>query len=175
MVVRQVGAHHDQGLRPAPAALEHRGHLVGGGVAHHQRHQGEVVEDGLEERKLDLEAVLEVVGDVVDRHVGGSRSTARALGVDADETERGREGIGAAHPEPAQRHPVAGPEQHDTPDRRAAGRDPQVRGGGDRPGVHVPGVGHDERLGDRRIDPAVRAAPAKDRAIAARSAPASAG
>ena len=104
---------------PPQQRIERHGHPVGGGVAHDQRHQGEVVEDGLEERKLDLEAVFEFVRGIVHGHLGGAQHPIAPLGIEGDETERGRPGVGAAHPDAPQRHPVTG-----APAARPAGSGP---------------------------------------------------
>ncbi len=151
VVVRQVGRHEHHGLRPAPQSLDHRRHLVGGGRTDHDRDQLEVVEQRLEERQLDLEAVLGTVGVVVGRHVVEVGECLGCAGVERHDAERGRPTLRAAEGQTPQPYPVRRAEQDDPPDRRVDGGESQVGRRRDRPRVDEPGMGDDECLRHGRV------------------------
>ena len=70
MVVTEIGTDHDQGFRPAPQHFKYFGDLVRRGIARHQRHQGKVVEDALQEGQVNLEAVFVGMGRLHHRDLG---------------------------------------------------------------------------------------------------------
>ena len=75
-----------------------------------------------------------------------SRSRCRLRIVDRHFAERRGEGIDRRHGEPAHRHAVARPEQHDVADRSAGVAQQPVGAAGDRPGVGLARVRDDQRL-----------------------------
>ena len=134
--VAQVGADDDERLGPAPVGVDHGGNLVGAGVADDDCQQRELAERSLEERDVDLEAVLEGVGGVVDGEVGP---------LEGDGAERRVEAVGVGNGDAPERHAVRRAQQDDARDLVPVAH-ARVGAGRHRPRVHVAGVGRDERL-----------------------------
>ena len=147
----QIGADHDQRLGSAPAHVEDRRDLVRRGVADGERQQREVVEHALEERELHLEAVFVGVSAIVDPHTGHLEGGVASVDIDRHDAERRLERIDAGDSEAAHVHAVTRPEEDNSPNRRSGRDEPSERACGDRARVHVSGVGHDERLRNRRV------------------------
>ena len=149
MIVRQVGAHDDERLRASPEEVDDFAHLVRRRVADGEGHDAEIVEDGLQERKLHFERVLVRVRRVARRDLRQRQRIGDGGTIDGDVAHRRRERLDRRQREPADRHAMRRAEQHDAPDRLAAGREARVRRGGDRPRIDEPGMRHDDRLGRR--------------------------
>ncbi len=79
------------------------------------------------------------------------RASIAPTGVDRHDAEGRPERVDAGDGEATYVHAVARPEEDDPADRRSCRDDPCVRARRDRTRVHVPGVGHDECLGDDGI------------------------
>ena len=150
LVVRQIGADHEQGLGPAPEALERSGHRRGRRVADQERHEGEVAEHGLEERQLDLERVLGLVRHVGRRDLRQVADRSDRIVVDRDVAKRRAEGLGDRQGEAAERHDVRRPDHDDAAQPGGARAERAEGAAGHRPGVDVAGMGRDQRLGRPR-------------------------
>ena len=130
LVVGQIGADHEQGLGPAPQALQHLRDLVGRRIADQQRHEREVAEHRLEERQLDLERMLRLMRRV--RHLvpaagrGSPRSppdrAARRRAASEKPRRSARRRRGTARSAPARSRPRGG-----SPMRRRRARRTHVR------------------------------------------------
>ncbi len=147
LVVRQIGADHEQGLGPAPEAVERSGHRRGRRVADQERHEGEVAEHGLEERQLDLERVLGLVRHVGRRDLRQVADRSDRIVVDRDVAKRRAEGLGDRQGEAAERHDVRRPDHDDAAQPGGARAERAEGAAGHRPGVDVAGMGRDQRLG----------------------------
>ena len=130
LVVRQIGADHEQRVRPAPQALQHLRDLAGRRLADQERHEREVAEHGLEKRQLDLERMLRLVRRVRQAHL---RQVADRLDRLADRAARRRAACerlrrsarrcrGTARSAPARPRPRGG-----SPKRRRRARRTPVR------------------------------------------------
>ena len=153
VVVAEVGADDHERLGAAPQPVEQRGDRLGRRPGRRRRGRATSRSPSATWRngQVHLEAVLLGVGAVVDDDVGQRRRcVGSAAASSGTEPERGGEGVDVGQGHRPQRHPVVGPEQHDPLDLVAPGQDPGVGAGGDRPRVHVAGVGHDQRVGGGR-------------------------
>ena len=147
LVVRQIGADHDQGLGPAPQALQHFCDLAGRRLADQERHEREVAEHGLEERQLDLERMLGLVRHVRELHLRQVAERVDRILVQRHLAERRAKSRGARHRNAADRHECAGPTTTARRIAEAPAPSDGERLSGDRPGVDVAGMRRDQRLG----------------------------
>ena len=147
LVVRQIGADHEQGVRPAPQPVQHLRDLAGCRLADQERHEREVAEHGLEERQLDLERVLRLVRRVRELHLRQVAERLDRSPVQRHLAERRAKGRGARHGDAAERHEVRRPDHDRAADRRCAVAERGERMPGHRPGVDVAGMRRDHRLG----------------------------
>ena len=145
--MRQIRAHDDHRLGPAPEGLEDAPDLLDARVADGERDDARVGQDALEKRELDLERVLARVGERVLRDPG------RVEGVDVHGhlAERGRHGRASGRSEPAHEDAVGRPDEHDAADPIGALLQGGIRRRGDQSREDVAGVRDDERLRDARV------------------------
>jgi hypothetical protein len=148
-VMGQVGAHHDQGFVAPPQGLQHLGHRAGAGAAHRQRDQPEFAQQGLQEGQLHLQGVFQGMGAVVDLDLRQAGHGGHGGLVQFDAAERGVEGGRVRQGQARQPHPVHRAEQHHPLDAAGEGGEQGVGAGGDRAGIDVAGMGHDDGLGRR--------------------------
>ena len=142
----ESGADNDQRLRPAPKRLEHFGNRFRRGISHHQRHQHEFIQQGLQKGQVHLEAVLERMRVVEDFDRGQVQTGNRFL-VQWHVTQRRSEHIGAAQSQSTDRHAMAGAQQDHPGDLVPVRPEPDVSRRGDRAGVDIAGVRHDQCFG----------------------------
>ena len=164
LVVREVARHDDQRLGAAPHRVEHRGDLPRrsrrrrraaaprtrrtcvGGTAGAPR--GCARRRGARRRS---------------RRAGSAATIARASTSTGTSPSGVRRTSAARRGEAVERDAVRGAEQDHPREPSRARREPCVRGRGDRTGVHVAGVGHDERLRSRAVATAAAAASREQR------------
>jgi len=148
VVVAQVRADHDQGLRSAPEPLEHLGYLVGRGLTHAEGSESELAQHPLQKRKLHLQAVLLRVRGVELGYLGQVEHALDGVAIHAHRAERRQEAVRSRHRQAPDVDAMRRPEQHHALHLVAPPCHP--REGGSRHGsrVDVAGVGHDHRLGN---------------------------
>ena len=110
-----------------------------------------MVDHHLQERKLDLEAVLVRVGLVIDAHAQLGERELTCRRIDRNEPERRSESIRTGDGHPGGGNVVAGAEEHNPLHAVACRGEAQVCGCSDGGGVDVAGVRHDERLRGGRL------------------------
>jgi hypothetical protein len=154
--VREVRAHHDEGLVPAPHRLEDARHLRGARVAHDDRYEAEVAEDCLQERQVHLERVLQGVRAIALLHEGERQERRERLRVETDISEGRGECPCARHRGARHVHTMCRPGEDDAGDATAQGRQARVDRRGDRARIHVARVRGDDRLGRRGLGRARR-------------------
>ncbi|MNP07845.1 hypothetical protein D3C76_998880 [compost metagenome] len=90
--------------------------------------------------------MLGAVGAIIDQHTGHLRQRGDGLDVHFHLAERRVEGLGGRQRHALEGHPVTGPEQHDTAHHLAQRRELRIAMRGDRPGIDVARMRHDQRL-----------------------------
>ena len=150
MVVREVRADHDQRFGSAPDALQHVGDFLRSGVAHHQRHQRESVQDLLQERQLHFERVLFGVRRRRFHDLGQAADRGDRLFVQRDPAKGRVECARPRQREAVHGNPVTGTEDHDASDDAARRAQLIVGARRDRSGIDKTGVRDDHRLGESR-------------------------
>ncbi|MNM83910.1 hypothetical protein D3C81_959810 [compost metagenome] len=145
-IVRQVGTHHDQRLRPAPEDIQQPGNQRRLDHPEGQRDDAKILQHRLQERQLHLQRMLGAVGAIIDQHTGHLRQRGDGLDVHFHLAERRVEGLGGRQRHALEGHAMTGPEQHDTAHHLAQRRELRVAMRGDRPGIDIARMGHDQRL-----------------------------
>ena len=145
--VAEVGGDDDRRLRPAPQPRQDVRHLTGRRVADQDRQHLDVAQRPLDERQVDLEAVL---ADERFRRDGGVRLAGEGVAgfsVDGQGAQRRRPGVGGVEGDPVHRHPVGWTDQDHALDLTLALGEQAVGGAGDVAGIDMAGVRRDHRLG----------------------------
>ena len=93
VVMREVAADNYHRLGTTPDRIEHGGNVGRRATTHRERQDLEVVDHHLQERKLDLEAVLVRVGLVIDAHAQLGERELTCRRIDRNEPERRSESI----------------------------------------------------------------------------------
>ena len=146
VVMRKVGGNDDQRLGPAPEALQDRGHLRHARGADGERRERKFAELALQERQLYFQRMLLQMRDIARDDLRHAAHAVERLAVDRHGTERCGEGFVGRDGEAAHRHAMHRTEHDDTAHDAARIAELLVGASGDRAGIDVAGVRHDQRL-----------------------------
>jgi hypothetical protein len=144
--MREVGADHDQGFRPAPEPGDDLGDFRGAGLAHRQRHQRELAEHGLQEGQLHFQRMFLGVGRVGGDDLRQVGQRIQRGAIERDAAQRCGEGLHHGHRQAAHGDSVAGAEQDHAADPSGQRREQGIGLAGRAAGIDVAGVRHDHRL-----------------------------
>ncbi len=147
VIVTQVRAHQHQRRCVAPHLRERGRDVLRRDRAEHERQQREIVEQHLQERQLNFQAVLLRVRRIgLDDVAALQRAATSARRSIATASERRRERTGGGHRHAAQIHAMTRADEHDAANDLPQRCNRRVRGRGDAAGIDVARVRHDQRL-----------------------------
>ena len=142
----QIRAHDDQGLVISPHTVQGSGHVRGLCLTHDQGHEPEVVQGLLQEREVDLQAVLGGVCIVPAAHERKFLERQNRSKVQLDGTQGSQKVLRGARCQAAECHVMTGTEENHPSDLVCPGGEGGVGGRRDRTGVDVAGMRRDQRL-----------------------------
>jgi hypothetical protein len=146
VIVRKVGGDDDQRLGPTPQALDDGRDLRHARAAHGEGRERELAELALQERQLHFQCVLLQMREVARDDLWHVAHTVERLAVDRHAAEGRGEGVVGGNRQAAHRHAVHRSQHDDTAHDTARVAELLVGASGDRAGIDVAGVGHDQRL-----------------------------
>ncbi len=142
-VMAQVRTHKHQAVR-IPKQMNHFGNLLRSRRAHNQRNNAKVLQGHLQERQLDLQAMLTKMRPLQQLHLRERADAINRLGVHRHGTKWRPECFETTVSEPFERKVVRRTEQNDAADFLSGFSEQAEGGAGDGPGIGIARMRNDE-------------------------------